>query len=100
MTPSAREEAVQQGSESPAQLTDREREILTFERSWWKQGGSKERAVRDAFDMSATRYYQILNALIDTAEALEEDPMLVRRLRRQRVARQRQRAARRLGMPE
>ena len=92
--------SVQQGSESPPQLTDREREILTFERSWWKQGGSKERAVRDAFDMSATRYYQILSALIDTPAALEEDPMLVRRLRRQRMARQRQRAARRLGMPE
>ena len=84
----------------PAELTEREREILAFERSWWKQGGSKERAVRDAFDMSATRYYQILNALIDTPAALVEDPMLVRRLRRQRVARQRQRAARRLGMPE
>jgi len=84
----------------PAELTEREREILAFERSWWKQGGSKERAVREAFDMSATRYYQILNALIDSPAALVEDPMLVRRLRRQRVARQRQRAARRLGMPE
>ena len=86
--------------EAPVQLTEREREILRFERSWWKQGGSKERAVREEFDMSATRYYQVLNALIDTTAALEEDPMLVRRLRRQRVARQRQRAARRLGVPE
>ena len=91
---------MEQSPEIPAQLTERDREILAFERSWWKQGGSKERAVRDAFDMSATRYYQILNALIDTAAALEEDPMLVRRLRRQRIARQRQRAARRLGVPE
>ena len=82
------------------ELTQREREILTFERSWWKVGGSKERAVREAFDMSATRYYQILNPLIDSPAALEEDPMLVRRLRRQRSARLRQRAARRLGMPE
>ena len=81
-------------------LTQREREILAFERTWWKVGGSKERAVRDAFDMSATRYYQILNSLIDSPAALDEDPMLVRRLRRQRAARQRQRAARRLGMPE
>ena len=46
-------------------LTERDREILAFERSWWKQGGSKERAVRDHFAMSATRYYQILNDLID-----------------------------------
>lgn len=86
--------------EAPFQLSELEREILAFERSWWKQGGSKERAVREEFGLSATRYYQVLNALIDTAAALEEDPMLVRRLRRQRVARQRQRAARRLGVPE
>lgn len=76
-------------------LTDREREIIAFERTWWKEGGSKERAVRDRFDMSATRYYQILNELIDSPAALEEDPMLMRRLRRQRASRQRQRAARR-----
>src|SRR5260221_9624139 len=97
MAPSAREESVEQAHELPAPLTEREREILAFERSWWKQGGSKERAVRDAFDMSATRYYQILNALIDTPAALEEDPRLVRRLPRHRVARRRQRAACRLG---
>jgi len=83
-----------------AALGEREAEILAFERAWWKQGGSKERAVRDRFDMSATRYYQILNELIDRPEALDEDPMLVRRLRRQRQARQKQRQARRLGLPE
>jgi hypothetical protein len=92
--------AVDQDAQNQTPLTDREREILAFERSWWKQGGSKERAVRDAFGMSATRYYQVLNALIDSPAALLEDPMLVRRLRRQRAMRQRQRAARRLGMPE
>jgi hypothetical protein len=47
--------------------------------------------------MSSTRYYQVLNALIDRPEALEADPLLVRRLRRLRSARQRQRSARRLG---
>ena len=48
--------------------------------------------------MSATRYYQVLNALIDRAEAVEYDPMLVKRLRRMRSSRQRVRTARRLGM--
>lgn len=81
-------------------LNERDREILAFERTWWKQGGSKERAVRDRFGVSATRYYQILNELIDAPAALAEDPMLVRRLRRQRQARQKQRAARRMGLPE
>jgi hypothetical protein len=48
--------------------------------------------------MSATRYYQVLNALIDRQDALELDPMLVKRLRRMRASRQRARSARRLGM--
>ena len=78
-------------------LTDREREILAFERQWWKYAGAKEQAVREKFDMSATRYYQVLNALIDRPEALVHDPLLVRRLRRLRATRQRQRSARRLG---
>ena len=78
-------------------LSDRDREILEFERQWWKYAGAKETAVREKFDMSATRYYQVLNALIDRPEALAADPLLVRRLRRLRAARQRQRSARRLG---
>ena len=47
--------------------------------------------------MSATRYYQVLNALVDRPEALAADPMLVKRLRRQRARRQKAKAARRLG---
>lgn len=78
-------------------LADRDRDILAFERQWWKFAGAKEQAIREQFSMSATRYYQVLNALIDRPEALAEDPLLVRRLRRLRSARQRQRSARRLG---
>ncbi len=86
--------------EEPApggELTAREREILAFERQWWKYAGAKEQAVRELFDMSGTRYYQLLNALIDRPEALAHDPMLVKRLRRMRQTRQRARSARRLG---
>ena len=83
-----------------ARLGEREFEVLTFEREWWKHAGSKERAVRERFGFSVTRYYQILNEMIDSPAALAVDPMLIRRLRRQRAARQRQRAARRLGLPE
>ncbi len=79
-------------------LTDREREVLAFERQWWKYAGAKEQAIKDLFDMSATRYYQVLNALIDSPSALEADPMLIKRLRRLRASRQRQRSARRLGL--
>ena len=79
-------------------LSERDREILAFERQWWKYAGAKEQAIKELFDMSATRYYQVLNALIDTQEALEADPMLVKRLRRLRASRQRARSARRLGI--
>jgi hypothetical protein len=85
------------GQETAAGLSQRDREILEFERHWWKYAGAKEQAVREKFDMSSTRYYQVLNALIDRPEALEADPLLVRRLRRLRASRQRQRSARRLG---
>ena len=84
-------------TEATPSLSEREREILDFERQWWKYAGAKETAVREKFDMSSTRYYQVLNALIDRPEALEADPLMVRRLRRLRAARQRQRSARRLG---
>ncbi len=79
------------------ELSQRDRDVLDFERQWWKYAGAKEQAVREKFDMSSTRYYQALNALVDRPEALAADPLLVRRLRRLRAARQRARSARRLG---
>ncbi|MGW6278324.1 DUF3263 domain-containing protein [Kribbella sp. NPDC055071] len=81
-----------------AGLSERDAAILAFERHWWKYAGAKEQAIRDQFQMSATRYYQVLNALIDRPEALAHDPLLTKRLRRLRAARQRARSARRLGI--
>ncbi|WNF43256.1 DUF3263 domain-containing protein [Rhodococcus sp. SG20037] len=78
-------------------LTRREHDILSFERQWWKYAGAKEEAIKELFDMSATRYYQVLNALVDRPESLAADPMLVKRLRRLRASRQKARVARRLG---
>jgi hypothetical protein len=72
-----------------AALTEREQQILAFESKWWKHAGAKEQAIRDAFDLSATRYYQILNGLLDNPAALAVDPMLVGRLRRLRSTRAR-----------
>jgi hypothetical protein len=83
---------------SSGELQLRECEILAFEAQWWKYAGAKEQAIRELFDMSATRYYQVLNALIDKPAAMAADPMLVKRLRRLRSSRQRTRAARRLGV--
>jgi hypothetical protein len=86
-----------QDGEAGQGLGQRDRAILEFERQWWKYAGAKETAIRESFDMSATRYYQVLNALIDRPDALVSDPLLVRRLRRMRAERQRARSARRLG---
>ena len=83
---------------SGSSLSDRDQRILEFERQWWKYAGAKEQAIRDLFDMSGTRYYQLLNGLIDDPQALAFDPMLVKRLRRMRASRQRARSARRLGI--
>ena len=85
------------GDDTAAGLPARERDILAFERQWWRFPGAKEAAIRERFGMSATRYYQVLNALVDRPEALAADPLLVRRLRRMRGARQRQRSGRVLG---
>ncbi len=74
-------------------LSDQERAILDFERSWWRFGGAKEEAIREQFDLTATRYYQLLNRLIDRESALAADPVLVRRLRRLRQQRQEARSA-------
>ena len=84
--------------DSAVGLTDRERAVLAFERQWWKVPGSKERAIREHFDLSATRYYQLLNALVDRDDVVRHDPMLVKRLRRARAERVRGRTVRRLGL--
>jgi hypothetical protein len=78
-------------------LSELEREILEFERSWWKYAGAKDSAIREKWDISPTRYYQLLAAIIEKPAALEHDPMLVRRLVRLRDARRAQRSGQRAG---
>jgi hypothetical protein len=68
-------------------LTDRDREMLAFERQWWRHPGSKEQAIKERFGMSPTRYYQVLNALLDLPAALAFDPLVVGRLQRLRESR-------------
>jgi hypothetical protein len=84
-----------EGTDQP--LDERSRAILDFERDWWRRPEAKERAIRRRLGLSPARYYQLLNRLIDEPHALTYDPMLVKRLRRLRVARRRQRFERNLG---
>ncbi len=72
-------------------ISDRDRAILDFERSWWRVPGPKEEAIRRGLGLSAARYYQVLAGLIDNREADAYDPLVVRRLRRTRDRRRRAR---------
>jgi hypothetical protein len=70
-------------------LSERDTRILTFERGIWRNQGAKEQDIAELLGITATRYYQLLNELIDSPEALKFDPVLVKRLRAQRTRRQR-----------
>ena len=89
-------EAARSPKITPGMLSDRETAILDFEKSWWQAKATIESELRDSSDMSASRYYQNLNSLIERPEALAHDPLLVKRLRRMREQRQRTRSAARL----
>jgi len=73
------------------ELTELDRAILDVELTWWTETGPKEALIRARTGLSATRYYQRLSELIDRPEAMEHDPLLVRRLRRGRDQRRRAR---------
>lgn len=68
-------------------LTDRERAILELEKHWWRFEGAKQQAIREQLHLSPTRYYQLLNTLLDDPAALSAEPVVVRRLQRQRQSR-------------
>ncbi|WP_416339560.1 DUF3263 domain-containing protein [Raineyella sp.] len=83
-------------ADRPDGLGEQERRLLDFEAAWWKYAATKGEGIRERFGLSATRYYQALNTLLDDPAALAYDPLLVQRLRRERDRRQRERSARRL----
>lgn len=85
--------SAQEESAMHAGLSELELRILDFEASWWRYAGAKEAAIKELFELSAARYYQLLNDLIDRDDALSASPMLVKRLRRLRVARMNTRIA-------
>ena len=73
-------------------LSDRERAIIDFERTWWADATtSKEHAIRDRLDLSSGRYYEILGSLLDIPAAMDYDPLVIKRRRRSRDERRRAR---------
>jgi hypothetical protein len=72
-------------------LTDRDRAVLDFERGWWLLPSPKGASIRARLSLSPTRYYQLLNRLLDDPAAATYDPLVVHRLRRARLRRRRAR---------
>jgi hypothetical protein len=93
-----RREDARPPADPTSDLDHRSRQVLDFEREAWKLTVTKERAIRERFGFSPSRYHQILHRIIDRPEALAYDPMLVRRLRRVREVRRRSRTASGLGL--
>ena len=91
---SATPEPSEQGSAAPDELSERDLRVLAFERDFTRHAGAKEEAIRENFALSAARYYQVLNAVIDSPAAVRSVPMLVKRLQRIRDARTQARAQR------
>jgi Protein of unknown function (DUF3263) len=80
-------------------LSDRDRAILDFERTWWTVSGPKGQAIRQRLGLSPSQYYRRLSSLMDTEEAMVHDPLVVRRLRRTRERRRRDRIEGRSARP-
>ncbi len=80
-------------------LTERDLAIIEFERTWWSEDSSKESIIRERFELSTTRYYELLGELIDSDEAYAHDPLVIRRLRRLRDRRRKARFERQVEQP-
>lgn len=73
-----------QAGQAGGVLNEQERAILDFEANWWTHQGDKDALVLERFGLPSDRYTALLAELIDRPEALDHDPLVVRRLRRMR----------------
>ena len=72
-------------------ITERHQAMLEFERNFWTYDEPKEALIRARFQCSGDESYAELNELLEQPHALEHDPLVVRRLQRQRLRRRRER---------
>ena len=70
-------------------LSERDRAILAIEKRSWRFEGAKLQVIRETLGLSPTRYYLVLNELLDDPAALSAEPIVIRRLQRQRQSRRR-----------
>jgi hypothetical protein len=76
-------------TDTPAPLTERDLAIIEFEGTWFTLDEDRHDAIRARFACSVEDYNLELNRVIDHPAALFADPLVVRRLRRQRERRRR-----------
>lgn len=72
-------------------ISERHQAMLEFERTFWTLDEPKPAAIRARFQCSVDEYYAELNELVEHPAAMEHDPLVVRRLQRQRLRRRRER---------
>ena len=65
-------------------LADDDLALLDFEARAPRSLGAKEEAIRRELGINPVRYFQRLNGLLDSPDALAARPQLVRRLQRLR----------------
>jgi hypothetical protein len=72
------------------ELTDCQRQLLDFERTWWQFDDSREALIRARFGCSPDEYDAELDEVLDHPRAMDHDPLVVRRFQRRRVRRRRE----------
>jgi hypothetical protein len=59
-------------------LTDRHRDMLDFERTWWQFDEPRDELIRERFGCSSDEYYAELNQVLELPGAMAHDPLVVR----------------------
>jgi hypothetical protein len=77
------------GERNDGELTDRQRDMLDFERTWWQFDDPRDEVIRARFGCSADEYYAELNQVLELPGAVAHDPLVVRRFQRRRLRRRR-----------
>lgn len=70
-------------------LTERQRAMLDFERTWWQFDEPRDEQIRARFDCGPDDYYAELEQVLEHPGAVSHDPLVVRRFQRRRVRRRR-----------
>jgi hypothetical protein len=70
-------------------LTDRQRDVLDFERTWWQFDQSRDELIRARFGCAPDEYDAELEDVLEHPGAMRHDPLVVRRFQRRRLRRRR-----------